>query len=93
MSETITVQLSSQLQKAAECPAIISVTAASVDELVALLKARYASLHRQIVDDTGEFRRFVRVYVDGVDIRRLSSDSRALKSGSTVSFIPALSGG
>ena len=45
------------------------------------------------MDDAGQVRRFVNVYVNEEDIRFLQNNDTVLKDGDEVSIIPAIAGG
>jgi sulfur-carrier protein len=45
------------------------------------------------VDESGEMRRFINVYVNEEDIRFLQGDKTTLKAGDHVSIVPAIAGG
>jgi sulfur-carrier protein len=45
------------------------------------------------VDEKGEVRRFVNVYVNEEDIRFLKGSQTVLKDGDEISIIPAIAGG
>ena len=48
---------------------------------------------RRILDDKGEVRRFVNLYVNGEDIRHLSGLDSPVKDADEISILPAVSGG
>ena len=53
-----------------------------------------AEMHRQrLVDDKGEIRRFVNLYLGEEDIRFLDGKDTELKDGDEVSIVPAIAGG
>jgi molybdopterin synthase sulfur carrier subunit len=45
------------------------------------------------VDEAGQLRRFVNVYVNGEDVRFLQGLDTVLKPGDEVSIVPAVAGG
>jgi len=59
-------------------------------EVLASLDASYPGLAGRIVDDTGNLRRFVNVYVNEEDIRFLQNQETPLKTGDEISIIPAI---
>jgi molybdopterin synthase sulfur carrier subunit len=67
--------------------------AASIGEAIDQLEAQYPGIRERLVDDTGELRRFVNIYVNGEDIRFLDGLGTAIKSGDEVSIVPAVAGG
>ena len=57
------------------------------------LEGQFPGIRERLLDDTGELRRFVNVYVNGEDVRFLDGLSTALKPGDEVSIVPAVAGG
>jgi sulfur-carrier protein len=62
-------------------------------EVLASLDATYPGLCGRIVDDTGNLRRFVNVYVGDEDVRFASGLETPVPAGAHVSVIPAVAGG
>lgn len=67
--------------------------ASTVDELLAQLVAKYPDTKRPLRDDAGNIRRSVNIYVNDEDIRFLQGKDTALKSGDSISIVPAIAGG
>jgi molybdopterin synthase sulfur carrier subunit len=67
--------------------------ASTLGALIEELEARYPGLRARLLDDTGELRRFVNVYVNGEDVRFLDGLGTAVKPGDEVSIVPAVAGG
>ena len=57
------------------------------------LDASYSGIKGRILDDNGELRRFVNVYVGNDDVRFLDNLDTKTPDGSQVSVIPAVAGG
>jgi molybdopterin synthase sulfur carrier subunit len=57
------------------------------------LEQNYPGIKERILDDRGQVRRFVNVYVNGDDIRFLNNMETAVKEGDNVSIVPAIAGG
>ena len=57
------------------------------------LEQNYPGIKERILDDKGQVRRFVNVYVNGDDIRFLNHMETAVKDGDNVSIVPAIAGG
>jgi molybdopterin converting factor small subunit len=62
-------------------------------EVLARLDATYPGLSGRIVDDAGNLRRFVNVYVGEEDVRFAQGLETPVPSGAHVSVIPAVAGG
>jgi len=65
----------------------------TVREVIDYLEGRYPGLKKKFVDESGKVHRFVRIYVNKVDIRRLDGIETKLKDGDEVSLVPAFVGG
>lgn len=57
------------------------------------LEASYTGIRSRILDETGELRRFVNVYVGNDDVRFLDGLATKTPEGAKVSVIPAVAGG
>jgi sulfur-carrier protein len=69
---------------------------ASGDTLAAViddLDASYAGIKGRILDESGQLRRFVNVYVGNDDVRFLDDLETPTPAGTQVSVIPAVAGG
>jgi molybdopterin converting factor small subunit len=71
------------------------VTAAgtTLSEVLDDLEANYAGIKGRILDDNGELRRFVNVYVGNDDVRFLDNLDTPTPDGAQISVIPAVAGG
>ena len=71
----------------------VSAEGATVADVLESLDANYQGIKGRIVDEQGELRRFVNVYVGNDDVRFLDGLETKVSSGSEVSVIPAVAGG
>jgi molybdopterin converting factor small subunit len=71
------------------------VTAAgtTLAEVLDDLDGSYNGIKGRILDESGELRRFVNVYVDNDDVRFAEGLQTSIKDGGQVSIIPAVAGG
>jgi len=65
----------------------------TVDSLVADLERQFPGLKERLLDESGELRRFINIYVNQEDIRFLQAQKTTLKDGDEVSIVPAIAGG
>ena len=72
---------------------LVEISAATVGEAIAELQTRYPGIQERLVDESGEIRRFVNVYVNEEDIRFLQNKDTPLKDNDEISIIPAIAGG
>jgi len=57
------------------------------------LNARFPGIRDRICEANGEIRRFVNVFVNGENVRKLQGAATPVKSGDEVGIIPAMAGG
>lgn len=65
----------------------------TLGSLLDRLRETHPVLERRVRDETGAQRRFVNVYVDGVDVRRGSGPATTLTAGTTIEVIQSVAGG
>ena len=65
----------------------------SLSDVIAALEAKHPGMGERLLDDDGELRKFVNVFVDDDDVRYLDGLATEVKDGWTVSIIPAVAGG
>ena len=88
-----TVRIPTPLRQAAKGNAEVKVTGDTVDDVIADLERLFPGLKERLVDDGGELRRFINIYVNEEDIRFLEGRKTALKDTDIVSIVPAIAGG
>lgn len=65
----------------------------SVGKLLDAVTADFTVLGRRLRDETGALRRFVNIYVDGDDVRRLQGLATEVRPGQEVLVIQSVAGG
>lgn len=81
------------LRKFTEDESTFESSGKTVKEIIQDLVSRYDSLKTHILDDQGNIRSFVRIYVGENDIQSLEQESTAVQDHEIVSIIPAIAGG
>jgi molybdopterin synthase sulfur carrier subunit len=71
----------------------VEVEGATISDLLTSLEKRYPGIGERLLDDNGNVRRFVNIYVNGEDVRFLQDKETLVKSGDEVSIVPAIAGG
>ena len=71
----------------------VSAEGSTLTEVLDSLDASYPGIKGRVLDDAGELRRFVNVYVDDDDVRFAEGLQTTIKDGGQVSIIPAVAGG
>ncbi len=71
----------------------IQASAGNVAELLDVLEQDYPGMRARLVDETGEVKRFINLFVNGEDFRTLQGADTPIQPGDEVSIIPAMAGG
>jgi molybdopterin synthase sulfur carrier subunit len=88
------VKIPTQLRTLTGGQAELSVDdAADLRELLGKIKGEHPDLTDRLLDDNGEIRRFVNIYVGEEDVRFLEGLDTKLEGGNLVSILPAVAGG
>jgi sulfur-carrier protein len=87
------VRIPTPLRKLTNNEELVEVNGATIAEAITELQTRYPGIRERLVDEKGEVRRFVNVYVNEEDIRFLKNQQTPLKDGDEISIIPAIAGG
>jgi molybdopterin synthase sulfur carrier subunit len=87
------VRIPTPLRKLTNNEEMVEVNAATIGAAIQELQTRFPGIAERLVDDKGEVRRFVNVYVNEEDIRFLQNRETPLKDGDEISIIPAIAGG
>ena len=64
-----------------------------IGELVDELERQFPGFRDRLCDETGDFRKFINIYVNQEDIRFLQGKETLVKDGDEVSIVPAIAGG
>ena len=89
----ISVNVPTPLRKLTDNQAEVEIDAASVEELIEGLENAHAGIKEKLLDESGEIRRYVNIFVNGEDIRFLDGKGTELKDGDNVSIVPSIAGG
>jgi len=89
----ISVRIPTPLRKFTGGAESVTASGGTVAAVVNDVEGRHPGLKERICDDAGKVRRFVNLYVNGEDIRFLSSLDTPVKDGDEISIVPAIAGG
>ena len=89
----VTVHIPTPLRKLTRNQAEVALEAATISQLVDGLEGTYAGLAEKLLDEGGEVRRYVNIFVNDEDIRFLDGKDTPLNDGDSVSIVPAIAGG
>ncbi len=69
------------------------VEARSIEQLIEALERKYPRLRFKLRDETGNLRRFVRVFVDGEDVSGRAGVATPLTGSETIDILHSIAGG
>ena len=87
------VRIPTPLRKLTNNEELVEINAATIGAAIEELQSRFPGIAERLVDDKGDVRRFVNIYVNEEDIRFLQNKATPLKDGDEISIIPAIAGG
>ena len=71
----------------------VDVESGNLSAMVDELEGSYPGMKDRLIDEEGELRYFVNIYLNGEDVRFLDGLDTAMSSGDEVSIVPAVAGG
>lgn len=89
----ISVQIPTALRKVTGGEGTVEVEADSVGAMIDALEAKHPGIKERLLDEKGELRRFVNIYVNGNDVRFAEGLATTLSENDEVSIVPAIAGG
>lgn len=89
----VTVRIPTTLRPLSGGAAQVSVDGATLSEVIGALEAAHPGFSDRLLDEAGQLRKFVNVFVADDDVRYLDGLATAVRDGDTVSIIPAVAGG
>ena len=87
------VRIPTPLRKLTNNEEVVEIKASTIGDAITELQSRYPGIKERLVDDNGEVRRFVNVYVNEEDIRFLGGQTYAFQEGDEVLLVPSIAGG
>jgi molybdopterin synthase sulfur carrier subunit len=89
----VLVRIPTPLRSLTKGAAEVQADAGNVTDLIEVLERQFPGLKERLVEDGGELRRFINIYINQEDIRFLQGATTILKQGDEVSIVPAIAGG
>ncbi len=89
----VTVRIPTTLRPLSGGASTVQVEGATLTEVIANLDAAHPGFNDRLLDEAGELRKFVNLFVADDDVRYLDGLNTATPAGTTISIIPAVAGG
>ena len=90
---SVVVRIPTPLRRMTNGAAQVEMDSSNMGELVEKLDANYPGFKDRLIDENGELRYFVNLYLNGEDVRFLDGLATSVNSGDEVSIVPAVAGG
>jgi sulfur-carrier protein len=90
---SVSVRVPTILRPYTKGESAVQAEGATLSEVLESLDTSYPGIKARVLDESGELRRFVNVYVDNDDVRFAEGLQTSIKDGGEVSIIPAVAGG
>ena len=90
---SVSVRIPTPLRALASGADVASAAGATLADVVADLERQFPGIQDRLLDEDGEIRRFVNIFVNGEDVRFEQGLATALQDGAEVSIVPAVAGG
>ncbi|MCS6914655.1 MAG: MoaD/ThiS family protein [Myxococcales bacterium] len=87
------VRIPTPLRRLTHGQEVVQADASTVGELIAVLEQNYPGFKDRLLDEKGQVRRFINIFVGEEDIRYLQALDTPLQQGTEVSIVPAIAGG
>jgi len=90
---SIVVRIPTPLRKMTNGQAKVEVDSAVLGDLVEKLNSEFPGFKDRLVDEEGELRYFVNIYLNGEDVRFMDGLKTVTADGDEISIVPAVAGG
>ena len=90
---SVMVRIPTPLRRMTNGQARVEIDTNTLGDMVEQLDSSYPGFKARLVDENGDLRYFVNIYLNGEDVRFLQGLDTATKSGDEVSIVPAVAGG
>jgi molybdopterin converting factor small subunit len=88
-----TVIIPTPLRKFTNNTAKLTIQADTISKTVDELTINFPELRKHLLDDNGQIRSFVNIFVGNDDIRNLQQGDTVVASDAVISIVPAIAGG
>ncbi len=89
----VLVRIPTPLRRMTNGQARVDMEASTLGVLIEQLEADYPGFKERLIDENGELRYFVNIYLNGEDVRFLQGLDTSANSGDEISIVPAVAGG
>ena len=89
----VTVRIPTPLRRMTNGQDKLEMDASTLSVMIDSLEASYPGFKERLIDENGDLRYFVNIYLNGEDVRFLQGLETSTTSGAEISIVPAVAGG
>ncbi len=89
----VTVRIPTPLRRMTNGQAKLELDESTLSVMIDNLEASYPGFKERLIDENGDLRYFVNIYLNGEDVRFLQGLDTSTSSGDEISIVPAVAGG
>ena len=88
-----TVKIPTPLRKLTNNETSVDADGTTVRQIVESLESTYPGMRERLIEDNGDLRHFVNIYLNGEDIRYIDGLKSSVSDNDELSIVPAVAGG
>ena len=88
-----TVKIPTPLRKLTNNETSVDADGTTVRQIVESLESTYPGMRERLIDDNGDLRHFVNIYLNGEGIRYIDGLKSSVSDNDELSIVPAVAGG
>lgn len=88
-----TVKIPTPLRKLTNNETSVDAVGKTIEQIVESLDSAYPGMRERLIDDNGDLRHFVNIYLNGEDIRYIDGLKSLVSDNDELSIVPAVAGG
>ncbi len=89
----VTVRIPTPLRRMTNGQDKVEMEESTLSSMIEGLESSYPGIKERLIDENGELRYFVNIYLNGEDVRFLDGLDTSAASGDEISIVPAVAGG
>lgn len=90
---SVVVRIPTPLRRMTNGQDKVELQEAALSAMIDTLEADYPGIRERLIDENGELRYFVNIYLNGEDVRFLQGLETTAAAGDEISIVPAVAGG
>ena len=88
-----TVKIPTPLRKLTNNETSVDAVGKTIEQIVESLDSTYPGMRERLIDDNGDLRHFVNIYLNGEEIRYIDGLKSPVSDNDELSIVPAVAGG